>query len=115
MSDNPAFVLKGVEDVVYEQRPVPEREWIICYVNGAHSSLTSIAVRDDEVLVAIKKTGKVPQSQFPYESLTESRHLWFGCMSLRLPSVHQALDFRRIRFIISCMEGLLTSWWRNRW
>ncbi|KAF8351354.1 xylitol dehydrogenase [Amanita rubescens] len=38
MSDNPAFVLKGVEDVVYEQRPVPE-------------------LRDDEVLVAIKKTG----------------------------------------------------------
>ncbi|KAF8745951.1 hypothetical protein AX14_004246 [Amanita brunnescens Koide BX004] len=38
MSDNPAFILRGVEDVVFEQRPVPE-------------------LRDDEVLVAIKKTG----------------------------------------------------------
>jgi hypothetical protein len=24
MSDNPSFVLRGVEDVVYEQRPIPE-------------------------------------------------------------------------------------------
>lgn len=32
MSDNPAFVLKGVEDVVYEQRPVPERQWVRPYV-----------------------------------------------------------------------------------
>jgi hypothetical protein len=83
--------------------------------NGAHSNLTGIAVRDDEVLVAIKKTGKIiSQSRFPYESLTESRHLWFRCMSLL--SVHHARDsIRRIRFITSCMEGLLTSWWRNRW
>jgi len=38
MSDNPSFVLRGVEDVVYEQRPIPE-------------------VKGDEVLVAVKKTG----------------------------------------------------------
>ncbi|CCM03159.1 uncharacterized protein FIBRA_05281 [Fibroporia radiculosa] len=38
MSDNPSFVLRGVEDVVYEQRPIPE-------------------IADDEVLVAVKKTG----------------------------------------------------------
>ncbi|PCH41103.1 xylitol dehydrogenase [Wolfiporia cocos MD-104 SS10] len=38
MSDNPSFVLRGVEDVVYEQRPVPE-------------------IRDDEVLIEVKKTG----------------------------------------------------------
>ncbi|CAA7259867.1 unnamed protein product [Cyclocybe aegerita] len=38
MSDNPSFVLRGVEDVVYEQRPIPE-------------------VSGDEVLVAVKKTG----------------------------------------------------------
>jgi D-xylulose reductase len=36
--DNPSFVLRGVEDVVYEQRPIPE-------------------VSDHEVLVEVKKTG----------------------------------------------------------
>lgn len=24
MSDNPSFVLRGIEDVVYEQRPIPD-------------------------------------------------------------------------------------------
>ncbi|KAH9951645.1 xylitol dehydrogenase [Amylocystis lapponica] len=38
MSDNPSFVLRGIEDVVYEQRPIPE-------------------VTGDEVLVSVKKTG----------------------------------------------------------
>lgn len=38
MSDNPSFVLRGIEDVVYEERPVPE-------------------IFDDEVLVEVKKTG----------------------------------------------------------
>ncbi|KAF4619831.1 hypothetical protein D9613_005325 [Agrocybe pediades] len=38
MSDNPSFVLQSVENVVYEQRPIPEL--------GA-----------DDVLVAVKKTG----------------------------------------------------------
>ncbi|EAU84880.1 xylitol dehydrogenase [Coprinopsis cinerea okayama7 len=38
MSDNPSFVLKGINDVVFEQRPIPE-------------------VTGDEVLVAVKKTG----------------------------------------------------------
>jgi D-xylulose reductase len=37
-TDNPSFVLRGVEDVVYEQRPVPE-------------------IKDEEVLVTVKKTG----------------------------------------------------------
>ncbi|KAH9482565.1 putative D-xylulose reductase A [Psilocybe cubensis] len=37
-TDNPSFVLRAVEDVVYEQRPVPE-------------------IRENEVLVAVKKTG----------------------------------------------------------
>ncbi|KAE9397113.1 GroES-like protein [Gymnopus androsaceus JB14] len=39
MSDNPSFVLRSIEDVVYEDRPVPD------------------SVSDTEVLVAIKKTG----------------------------------------------------------
>ncbi|KJA30137.1 hypothetical protein HYPSUDRAFT_32232 [Hypholoma sublateritium FD-334 SS-4] len=38
MSDNPSFVLRGIEDVVYEQRPIPE-------------------VKENEVLVSVKKTG----------------------------------------------------------
>ncbi|KAJ7179028.1 xylitol dehydrogenase [Mycena filopes] len=38
MSDNPSFVLKAIEDVVYEQRPIPE-------------------ISGDQVLVQVKKTG----------------------------------------------------------
>jgi len=38
MSDNPSFVLRAVEDVAVEQRPIPE-------------------ISGDEVLVAVKKTG----------------------------------------------------------
>jgi len=38
MSDNPSFVLRAVEDVAYEERPIPE-------------------IFDDEVLVEVKKTG----------------------------------------------------------
>ncbi|KAJ8519396.1 hypothetical protein ONZ45_g3660 [Pleurotus djamor] len=38
MSDNPSFVLKAIEDVVYEERPIPE-------------------IGADEVLVEVKKTG----------------------------------------------------------
>ncbi|KAF8914010.1 xylitol dehydrogenase [Gymnopilus junonius] len=37
-TDNPSFVLRAVEDVAYEERPVPE-------------------IKGDEVLVAVKKTG----------------------------------------------------------
>ncbi|TFK91479.1 xylitol dehydrogenase [Polyporus arcularius HHB13444] len=38
MSNNPSFVLRKIEDVVYEERSIPD-------------------VKDDEVLVAVKKTG----------------------------------------------------------
>jgi D-xylulose reductase len=38
MPDNISFVLRGIEDVVYEQRPIPE-------------------ISDDEILVEVKKTG----------------------------------------------------------
>ncbi|CAL1700824.1 unnamed protein product [Somion occarium] len=38
MSDNPSFVLHGINNVAYEQRPIPE-------------------ISDDEVLVEVKKTG----------------------------------------------------------
>ncbi|KAJ7638926.1 xylitol dehydrogenase [Roridomyces roridus] len=38
MSDNPSFVLKAIENVVYEQRPIPD-------------------IAPDQVLVAVKKTG----------------------------------------------------------
>ncbi|KIM46077.1 hypothetical protein M413DRAFT_441139 [Hebeloma cylindrosporum] len=37
-SDNLSFVLRGIEDVVYEQRPIPE-------------------IKENEVLVTVKKTG----------------------------------------------------------
>ncbi|KAJ7590966.1 xylitol dehydrogenase [Mycena floridula] len=38
MSDNPSFVLRGIEDVFYEDRPIPE-------------------ISDTQVLVEVKKTG----------------------------------------------------------
>jgi D-xylulose reductase len=38
MSDNPSFVLNAIEEVVYEQRPIPE-------------------IKENEVLVTVKKTG----------------------------------------------------------
>jgi len=38
MSANPAFVLRGIEDVIFEDRPIPR-------------------VSDDDVLVEVKKTG----------------------------------------------------------
>lgn len=38
MSNNPSFVLKGIESVIFEERPIPE-------------------IRDDECLVEVKKTG----------------------------------------------------------
>ncbi|KAG6873737.1 hypothetical protein C0995_011556 [Termitomyces sp. Mi166 len=40
MSDNPSFVLRAVEDVTYEQRPIPE-------------------ISGDQVLVEVKKTGEL--------------------------------------------------------
>lgn len=30
MTDNPSFVLRGVEDVVFEQRPIPEGRYLPC-------------------------------------------------------------------------------------
>jgi len=38
MSDNPSFVLRAIDSVAYEQRPIPE-------------------ISDDDVLVEVKKTG----------------------------------------------------------
>ncbi|TBU45035.1 xylitol dehydrogenase [Dichomitus squalens] len=38
MSNNPSFVLKKVDDVVFEEKPIPD-------------------IKDDEVLIAVKKTG----------------------------------------------------------
>ncbi|KAJ6628733.1 xylitol dehydrogenase [Mycena sp. CBHHK59/15] len=38
MSDNPSFVLKAIDDVVYEQRPIPD-------------------ISGDQILVQVKKTG----------------------------------------------------------
>ncbi|TFY58409.1 hypothetical protein EVJ58_g6428, partial [Rhodofomes roseus] len=38
MSNNPSFVLRGINDVIFEERPIPQ-------------------IGDDEVLVEVKKTG----------------------------------------------------------
>ncbi|KAF7791065.1 hypothetical protein EIP86_002026 [Pleurotus ostreatoroseus] len=47
MSDNPSFVLQGIEQVVFEDRPIPENP------HFDHSA----SVGEREVLVAVKKTG----------------------------------------------------------
>jgi D-xylulose reductase len=40
MSDNPSFVLKKIDDVAFEERPIPK-------------------IDSHEVLVAVKKTGRL--------------------------------------------------------
>jgi D-xylulose reductase len=55
MSDNPAFVLRGIEDAVYEQRPIPEST-LECDPH-ATKYFTETTVSDKEVLVEVKKTG----------------------------------------------------------
>ena len=56
MTDNLSFVLRGIGDVVYEQRPIPEGYSIVSIGDHDNSSLAPI-VHDDEVLVQVKKTG----------------------------------------------------------
>jgi hypothetical protein len=57
MSDNLSFVLQSVGKVSYENYPIPEsavfHDW------SKHVSQPSLStVRDDEVLVEVKKTGR---------------------------------------------------------
>lgn len=51
--DNPSFVLKGIENVVYEQRPIPDSRFHLFPAHGP--SCRSVA--DNETLVEVKKTG----------------------------------------------------------
>lgn len=55
MSDNPSFVLKGIDDVVYEQRPIPEGESI---GTSSHRFAEDLPVTGNQVLVEVKKTGE---------------------------------------------------------
>lgn len=70
---NKSFVLRGVEDTIYEERPVPEREFqsqfneSVLYLNS--DLITSIAfllqpVGPHDVLVEVKKTGQWLLSSF---------------------------------------------------
>jgi hypothetical protein len=61
MSDNTSFVLQSVGQVTYDQRPIPESVALLySIVVRGHSQTYSHTVRDDEVLVQVKKTGKSP-------------------------------------------------------
>jgi D-xylulose reductase len=53
-SDNPSFVLRAIEHVAYEQRPIPESRFKLSLVSYQSQSWT---VSDDDVLVEVKKTG----------------------------------------------------------
>jgi hypothetical protein len=55
MSENLSFVLRGIGDVVYEQRPIPEGYSIVSV--GDHGTHRSPLVHDDQVMVEVKKTG----------------------------------------------------------
>jgi hypothetical protein len=54
-SDNLSFVLRGINDVAYEQRPIPEG-FFYCQ-HRCPSLLIIHLVNDDQVLVQVKKTG----------------------------------------------------------
>jgi D-xylulose reductase len=58
MSDNPSLVLRGIEDVIYEQRPIPESRYSSL---GPTRSLCAhyCLVKENDVLVAVKKTGQL--------------------------------------------------------
>ncbi|OBZ70304.1 putative D-xylulose reductase A [Grifola frondosa] len=78
MSDNPSFVLRGIEDVVYEERPIPE-------------------VTDDEVLVEVKKTGicgsDVHYLLLAVSAALSSRSRWFSDTS-RLESYQKVKNLK---------------------
>ena len=55
MSDNLSFVLRSIEHVVYEDRPIPEST-LECTTSIFESHMQKI-VSDHDVLVEVKKTG----------------------------------------------------------
>jgi hypothetical protein len=60
MADNLSLVLRAVENLAYEQRPIPDsRDLIILLAAGSSLNLSlSLAVSGDQVLVEVKKTGQ---------------------------------------------------------
>jgi hypothetical protein len=56
MTDNLSFVLRGIGDVVFEQRPIPEG-YILSSASVIMTTHRSPLVHDDQVLVQVKKTG----------------------------------------------------------
>lgn len=58
MTDNPSFVLRAIEEVAYEERPVPESKLVRPTVLIHTLKYPAIQVSGDEVLVEVKKTGK---------------------------------------------------------
>ena len=58
MSDNPSFVLQGVGQVSFEDRPIPESTVVSLYVIPLwRFQIYTLTVGEDEVLVQVKKTG----------------------------------------------------------
>jgi hypothetical protein len=84
MSNNPSFVLRGIEDVVYEERPVPTGKIGFCHCDASSLIYVPIHIQstvgDNEVLVEVKKTGML--SRLPYILIkfdTTPRNMRLGC------------------------------------
>lgn len=106
MSNNPSFVLRSIEDVAYEERPVPEsgEQNLIQSFRKDFTSERHI-VSDTEVLVAIKKTGE----SSGFESL-----LIFANCRLGICGSDVIIQIGTYRFVSNQLyTGALLCSWQN--
>lgn len=68
MADNPSFVLRGIDDVVYEQRPIPERTSLYAEHHPSDVEGQANPAGPDDVVVEVKKTGELSATLLPRES-----------------------------------------------
>jgi hypothetical protein len=59
MADNPSFVMRKINETIFEDRPIPESEDYYFLPFGCQKLTRIFSVFDDEVLVAIQKTGTI--------------------------------------------------------
>lgn len=76
MTDNPSFILRGVEDVVFDQLPIPESKCCMFVRVFFTIHRKFYKVLDDEVLVAVKKTGRLSLRGVDLFSATQSAQVY---------------------------------------
>lgn len=63
LKSNPSFVLKAVNETVFEERPVPESETAILYSWSLQAATDDVSLVDPyDVLIEVKKTGDVSKA-----------------------------------------------------